>query len=69
MSAHSETAPTSAPRPGGGIGQSARDSLIIGKRNLIRMTRIPNRLRSGGFQFNSVGRHDLRVSATTKGTQ
>ncbi|MCX4643511.1 ABC transporter permease [Streptomyces sp. NPDC058293] len=30
-----------APRPAGGPAQSARDSLVVAKRNLIRMTRIP----------------------------
>jgi ABC transporter DrrB family efflux protein len=32
---------TLAPRPAGGPVQSARDSLVVAKRNLIRMTRIP----------------------------
>ncbi|MEU2245514.1 ABC transporter permease [Streptomyces sp. NPDC019224] len=50
MSALSETARTSAPRPGGGIGQSVRDSLVIGKRNLIRMTRIPEMILFGIIQ-------------------
>ncbi|MEU9717083.1 ABC transporter permease [Streptomyces sp. NPDC047976] len=30
-----------APRPGGGITQGVRDSLVIARRNLIRMGRIP----------------------------
>ncbi|MFJ3882713.1 ABC transporter permease [Streptomyces sp. NPDC090077] len=30
-----------APRPSGGITQGARDSLVIARRNLIRLTRIP----------------------------
>lgn len=30
-----------APRPRGGVVQSFRDSLVVAKRNLIRMTRIP----------------------------
>ncbi|GAA2980855.1 MULTISPECIES: ABC transporter permease [Streptomyces] len=50
MSALSETARTAAPRPGGGIGQSVRDSLVIGKRNLIRMTRIPEMILFGIIQ-------------------
>jgi len=50
MSALGETARTSAPRPGGGIGQSVRDSLVIGKRNLIRMTRIPEMILFGIIQ-------------------
>ncbi|MEV5601032.1 ABC transporter permease [Streptomyces sp. NPDC052299] len=50
MSALGETARTNAPRPGGGIGQSVRDSLVIGKRNLIRMTRIPEMILFGIIQ-------------------
>ncbi|MFF5702299.1 ABC transporter permease [Streptomyces sp. NPDC012794] len=34
------TEPT-APRPGGGITQGVRDSLVIARRNLVRMARIP----------------------------
>ncbi|QNE75356.1 hypothetical protein F0344_12660 [Streptomyces finlayi] len=45
------------------------DSLVIARRNLIRMSRIPNLVRQGGFQFNSSGRHDLRLSARKEGTQ
>ncbi|MCX4724196.1 ABC transporter permease [Streptomyces sp. NPDC090052] len=42
MSAVTEAAPKPlAPRPRGGIIQSVNDSLVIAKRNLIRMTRIP----------------------------
>lgn len=41
MSAVTETTPGRAPRGAGGIGQSARDSLVMARRNLIRMTRIP----------------------------
>ncbi|TGA90689.1 hypothetical protein [Streptomyces sp. MZ04] len=40
------TKPAAGPRPAGGIGQSARDSLVVAKRNLIRMSRIPDRVRS-----------------------
>ncbi|MGP3954151.1 ABC transporter permease [Streptomyces sp. 7N604] len=32
---------TAVPKAGGAIGQSVRDSLVIAKRNLIRMLRIP----------------------------
>ncbi|MFE9814782.1 hypothetical protein [Streptomyces sp. NPDC005773] len=63
MSAVTETTAGRAPRSGGGVGQSVRDSLVIARRNLIRMSRIPNLVRSGGFQFNSARRHDLRMSA------
>ncbi|WP_442806548.1 ABC transporter permease [Streptomyces sp. NBC_01022] len=41
MSAVTETTTGRAPRGAGGIGQSARDSLVMARRNLIRMTRIP----------------------------
>lgn len=41
MSAVTEATPGRAPRGAGGIGQSARDSLVMARRNLIRMTRIP----------------------------
>lgn len=41
MSALTDPTLTPAPRPGGGIGQSVRDSLVIARRNLIRMSRIP----------------------------
>lgn len=50
MSAATDTAPvTASANP---IGQSVRDSLVIARRNLIRMTRIPNLVRSAGFRFN-----------------
>ncbi|GAA2320828.1 ABC transporter permease [Streptomyces kunmingensis] len=39
-----------APRAAGGIGQSVRDSLVVAKRNLIRMTRIPEMLLFGVIQ-------------------
>ncbi|MEE1927832.1 ABC transporter permease [Streptomyces sp. TRM 70351] len=39
-----------APRGRGGIGQSLKDSLIIAKRNLIRMMRIPEVVIFGLFQ-------------------
>lgn len=51
MSAISETALTpAAPRAGGGIGQSMRDSLVIARRNLIRMARIPEMIIFGLIQ-------------------
>lgn len=51
MSALSDTAaPTRAPRSSGGIGQSVRDSLVIARRNLIRMTRIPEMILFGIIQ-------------------
>lgn len=50
MSALTETATAPAPRSGGGIGQSVRDSLVIARRNLIRMTRIPEMVIFGLIQ-------------------
>ncbi|SFX35758.1 ABC transporter permease [Streptomyces atratus] len=51
MSAISETAPApAASRAGGGIGQSMRDSLVIARRNLIRMARIPEMIIFGLIQ-------------------
>ncbi|WP_405642460.1 ABC transporter permease [Streptomyces uncialis] len=41
MSAATETVRPAAPKGSGGIVQSVRDSLVIARRNLIRMTRIP----------------------------
>ncbi|WP_406409691.1 hypothetical protein OG923_12825 [Streptomyces halstedii] len=66
------TAPTPelAPRVRrGAVAQSVMDSLVVARRNLIRMIRIPNLVRSGGFQFNSPERHDLRLSAGMGGAQ
>ncbi|MFF0220857.1 ABC transporter permease [Streptomyces sp. NPDC004629] len=48
MSAATDTAPTTA--PGNPFGQSVRDSLIVAKRNLIRMTRIPEMILFGLIQ-------------------
>ncbi|AWK11142.1 ABC transporter [Streptomyces spongiicola] len=39
-----------APRPHGGIAQSVNDSLVVAKRNLIRMTRIPEMIIFGMIQ-------------------
>ncbi|MDJ0346624.1 ABC transporter permease [Streptomyces sp. H10-C2] len=41
---------TLAPRAGGGIVQSLRDSLVMAKRNLIRMSRIPEMVIFGLIQ-------------------
>ncbi|WP_255951258.1 ABC transporter permease [Streptomyces odontomachi] len=41
MTAVTESPKLAAPAGGGGIGQSFRDSLVVARRNLIRMTRIP----------------------------
>ncbi|MFF9895508.1 ABC transporter permease [Streptomyces longispororuber] len=48
MSALSDTA--RAARPAGGIRSSVRDSLVVAKRNLIRMTRIPEMVLFGLIQ-------------------
>ncbi|THA65324.1 ABC transporter permease [Streptomyces sp. A0958] len=50
MSALTETSAAPAARSGGGIGQSVRDSLVIARRNLIRMTRIPEMVIFGLIQ-------------------
>ncbi|MFB7271747.1 ABC transporter permease [Streptomyces sp. NPDC056244] len=41
MTATTEAPATVAPRPRGGVVQSVTDSLVVARRNLIRMTRIP----------------------------
>ncbi|MEV3861079.1 ABC transporter permease, partial [Streptomyces sp. NPDC050095] len=50
MSAVSDTGRLAAPRPAGGVVQSIRDSLVVAKRNLIRMTRIPEMILFGIIQ-------------------
>ncbi|MEU8503318.1 ABC transporter permease [Streptomyces brevispora] len=50
MSVLTETAAAPVARSGGGIGQSVRDSLVIARRNLIRMTRIPEMVIFGLIQ-------------------
>ncbi|THA75080.1 ABC transporter permease [Streptomyces sp. A0642] len=50
MSAVTDATPGRALRRAGGIGQSARDSLVIARRNLIRMSRIPEMLLFGVIQ-------------------
>ncbi|MEU1347267.1 ABC transporter permease [Streptomyces sp. NPDC005775] len=50
MSAVTETSAPRAPRGAGGIGQSVRDSLVMARRNLIRMSRIPEMLLFGVIQ-------------------
>ncbi|MCG7524429.1 ABC transporter permease [Streptomyces sp. OfavH-34-F] len=49
MSALTETSAAPA-RSGGSLGQSVRDSLVIARRNLIRMTRIPEMVIFGLIQ-------------------
>jgi ABC-2 type transport system permease protein len=48
MSAVTDT--VRAVQPGGAIGQSVRDSLVVAKRNLIRMSRIPEMVIFGLIQ-------------------
>ncbi|MFF1453273.1 ABC transporter permease [Streptomyces sp. NPDC058274] len=48
MSAVTDAAPVAVPK--GVLGQSVRDSLVIAKRNLIRMTRIPEMILFGLIQ-------------------
>ncbi|MFP1628429.1 ABC transporter permease [Streptomyces sp. 5K101] len=50
MSTSVDAATAVAPRPRGGIGQSVSDSLVVAKRNLIRMTRIPEMIIFGMIQ-------------------
>ncbi|MBO0919028.1 ABC transporter permease [Streptomyces sp. NBC_01260] len=72
MSAPTETAAAPAPRAGGGIGQAVRDSLVIARRNLIRMTRIPEVILFGLIQpimfvvlFSYVFGGSMTVGGTT----
>lgn len=50
MSTTTKDAPVLTPRPSGGMVQSAKDSLVVAKRNLIRMARIPEMLIFGLIQ-------------------
>ncbi|MER6599954.1 ABC transporter [Streptomyces sp. CS149] len=50
MSAIAKDAPTLAPRPSGGVTQSVKDSLVVARRNLIRMARIPEMVIFGLIQ-------------------
>ncbi|MGP4003229.1 ABC transporter permease [Streptomyces sp. 8N706] len=51
MSAVTDTAPRpAAPQTRGALGQSVRDSLVVAKRNLIRMARIPEMIVFGLIQ-------------------
>ncbi|CAD5952361.1 MULTISPECIES: ABC transporter permease [Streptomyces] len=50
MSATTKDAPVLAPRPSGGVVQSVKDSLVVAKRNLIRMARIPEMVIFGLIQ-------------------
>lgn len=50
MSTTTKDAPVLTPRPSGGVVQSVKDSLVVAKRNLIRMARIPEMLIFGLIQ-------------------
>ncbi|MFJ1806490.1 MULTISPECIES: ABC transporter permease [unclassified Streptomyces] len=50
MSAVTDAARGAAPKPAHPLGQSVRDSLVIAKRNLIRMSRIPEMVIFGLIQ-------------------
>ncbi|MFJ9636664.1 ABC transporter permease [Streptomyces sp. NPDC101178] len=50
MSTTTKDAPVLTSRPSGGMVQSAKDSLVVAKRNLIRMARIPEMLIFGLIQ-------------------
>ncbi|MDX3851750.1 ABC transporter permease [Streptomyces sp. AK02-01A] len=70
-----ETGPIAAPAPRGGIVQSVSDSLVVARRNLIRMTRIPEVLLFGLIQpimfvvlFSYVFGGSLQVGGTTDPT-
>jgi ABC-2 type transport system permease protein len=61
-----------APRPRGGIVQSVNDSLVVAKRNLIRMTRIPEMIIFGMIQpvmfvvlFSFVFGGSMQIGAST----
>ena len=49
--------------PANPVSQSIRDSLVVAKRNLIRMSRIPNPVRSGRSGSTSSRGAELHVSA------
>ncbi|MEU3738744.1 ABC transporter permease [Streptomyces sp. NPDC032198] len=66
------TKPAAGPRPAGGIGQSVRDSLVVAKRNLIRMSRIPEMVIFGLIQpimfvvlFSYVFGGSMKIGAST----
>ncbi|MEU6590260.1 ABC transporter permease [Streptomyces sp. NPDC046881] len=70
MSAVTEAVPAAA--PGNPVGRSVRDSLIVAKRNLIRMSRIPEMLIFGLIQpimfvvlFTYVFGGSMKIGAST----
>jgi ABC transporter DrrB family efflux protein len=72
VTATTETLHIAAPRPGGSLGRSVRDSLVVARRNLIRMTRIPEMVIFGLIQpimfvvlFSYVFGGSMNVGGTT----
>ncbi|MFF8384295.1 ABC transporter permease [Streptomyces kanasensis] len=73
MSTVSETGPRrAAPTPRGGLAQSVADSLVIARRNLIRMSRIPEMIIFGLIQpimfvvlFSYVFGGSMNIGGTT----
>lgn len=61
MSAVTDAVPATAPQ--GAVVQSVRDSLVIARRNVIRMTRIPNPVRSSQSGSISPRIRDRRPNA------
>lgn len=61
MSAVADAVPAAAPR--GAVVQSVRDSLVIARRNVIRMPRIPNPVRSSRSGSISPRIRDRRANA------
>ncbi|WP_411141310.1 hypothetical protein [Streptomyces sp. x-80] len=53
MTTVTDAAQVRAPQPPGRTGRSVRDSLVVAQRNLIRMKRIPNRVRPSQLGFTS----------------
>ncbi|MER5466232.1 MULTISPECIES: ABC transporter permease [unclassified Streptomyces] len=72
MTTTAETLKPTAPRPRGGVVQSVNDSLVVARRNLIRMTRIPEMIIFGMIQpimfvvlFSYVFGGSMNVGGTT----
>ncbi|MFF1542961.1 ABC transporter permease [Streptomyces sp. NPDC058291] len=75
MSAVTDAARGAAPRPANSLGQPVRDSLVVAKRNLIRMVRIPEVVIFGLIQpimfvvlFTYVFGGSMRIGGSTSAT-
>ncbi|MCQ9184403.1 ABC transporter permease [Streptomyces sp. IBSBF 2953] len=75
MSAVTDAATGAAPRPARPLGQPIRDSLVVAKRNLIRMARIPEVVIFGLIQpimfvvlFTYVFGGSMRIGGSTSAT-